>query len=275
MRSSEKKISDTENNLKELFRNFPLPTYAWQKVNDDLVLINYNIAADEITDGKLKNLLGIKASELFEDDPEILNDLNRCVNEKVNLSRDTVYTFKNMGEVKNFNIRYGYASPDLFVILTEDITERNKAEQKLKESERTYREAYDLVNIYKELFAHEMNNILQSILSSAEYYSFFQDDNEKLKNFGDIYELIKMHIKRGVSLISKMRTLSELEETEKNLIPINIFDVLTKSVENTKRSFHITNVNVNIKGLLKDMKVLGDTFLIHVFDNNDISNSSG
>jgi signal transduction histidine kinase len=143
-----------------------------------------------------------------------------------------------------------------------------KSQQKLKESEEKYREAYNLVNFYKDLFAHDMNNILQSILSSAEYYSRFRDDPEKLKCFGDISEILKMHTGRGVSLISNVIKLSELDESEIILKPIGVFDVLNKSVENAKKSFYQKNkINIKTEGLSKDMKILGDELLIDIFDN--------
>ncbi len=157
--------------------------------------------------------------------------------------------------------RFGWVS------VVRDITKRKEAEEKLKESEEKYREAYNLVNFYKDLFAHDMNNILQSILSAAEYYSYFRNDPEKLKDFGDISELVKVHIRRGTSLISKVRTLSKLEETEIQLVPIGVFNVLDKSVENAKNSFHEKNINIQIEGLSKDAKILGGELLIDVFDN--------
>ncbi len=148
--------------------------------------------------------------------------------------------------------------------LEQRIEERTKD---LKESEEKYREAYNLVNFYKDLFAHDISNILQSILSTAEYYSYFRNDPEKLKDFGDISKIVRKHVKRGTSLISKVRTLSKLEETEIQLIPIGVFDVLDKSVENTKNSFHEKNINIQIEGLSNDLKIIGDELLIDVFDN--------
>ena len=50
-------------------------------------------------------------------------------------------------------------------------------------------------------------------------------------------------------------------------MPIGVFAVLNESVENTKTSFQEKNVHVKIEGLSKDLKILGDDLLIHVFDN--------
>ena len=47
-----------------------------------------------------------------------------------------------------------------------------------------YREAYYLSNLYKDLFTHDINNILQNILSSVELCSLYlknSEDSEKLK----------------------------------------------------------------------------------------------
>jgi len=149
----------------------------------------------------------------------------------------------------------------LIQFITQNINE-------LKESEKKYREAYNLVNFYKDLFTHDMNNILQSILSSAEYYYLFREDYDKLNGFGDISEVIKTHTGRGVSLINTVRKLSELDESEIILNPIGVFNVLNKSVENAKKSFYQKNkINIKTEGLSKDTKILGDELLIDVFDN--------
>jgi len=141
-----------------------------------------------------------------------------------------------------------------------------KSMEQIKAEEK-YREAYNLVNFYKDLFAHDMNTILQAILSTTQYHSLLRNDPEELEDFGDITKIVEMHVRRGTSLISKVRTLSKLEETEIQLIPIGVFDVLDKSVENTKKSFHEKNINIQIEGLSKDLKILGDALLIDVFDN--------
>ncbi len=151
--------------------------------------------------------------------------------------------------------------------ISHDITKRKKTEQKLKESEKKYREAYYLINFYKDLFAHDMNNILQGIINAAELHARFQNDAENLKKFNDMTEFVKKLAERGSKLISNIRKLSKLDEDETHLRAIGFFDALTKSVDITVNSFHERNVNIEVNGLSKDNKILGNELIIDIFEN--------
>ncbi len=142
-----------------------------------------------------------------------------------------------------------------------------EVKKKLIESEKKYREAYYLANFYKDLFAHDMNNILQAIISSADFYSIFRNDPEKLKKLGDIAEVARNHARRGASLVSNVMKLSKLDEKEAELRSTEIFDEFNKSVEHTVSTFQERNVKIDVNGLSKDMKVLSNELLIDIFDN--------
>lgn len=137
----------------------------------------------------------------------------------------------------------------------------------LKKSEESSREAYNLVNFYKDLLAHDMNNILQNIISSAEFQFTYRDKPQVLEKMGDFSYVVKQHAQRGAELISNMMKLSNLDETEVQLTVIEIFDILSKSVENIKSGFNERNVKITIKGLNKNLNVLGNELLIDLFDN--------
>ncbi len=111
------------------------------------------------------------------------------------------------GEVKNIKkdgtLFWCYANVSTFdhpehgrvwVSVHADITERKKIEN---EREEALRQA----EFYKDLFAHDMNNILHFIISSAEFYSGFQNDSETSKKFGEIAQVIKQQALRGSKLI--------------------------------------------------------------------------
>ena len=67
----------------------------------------------------------------------------------------------------------------LIVSTGRDITRRKENEQKLKESEKKFHDAYDRANFYKDLFAHDMYNILQNVLSSSELCKVFLEYNKE------------------------------------------------------------------------------------------------
>ena len=153
------------------------------------------------------------------------------------------------------------------IMISRDIIERKKAEQKLKESEEKYKKAYNLINFYKDLFAHDMNNALQSIVSSVEHYNLNRDNPEKLREFGDIVEIVKTHAKRGATLISNVLKLSKLDENEKELSVIDAFGVLNNSVGHTISSYQDRNVKIKVNGISKEIKINGNELLMDVFDN--------
>ncbi len=142
----------------------------------------------------------------------------------------------------------------------QDITNTKKIENEREE-------ALKQAEFYKDLFAHDMNNILQSIISAGEYYSMFQNDPEKLKVIGDIAEVVKTHAERGATLVSNVRKLSRLAKSETELRPVEIFNILHNSIENIISSFQEKDVKIDVIGLTKDMKILGNELLIDIFDN--------
>ncbi|MEJ2277016.1 MAG: PAS domain S-box protein [Candidatus Lokiarchaeota archaeon] len=68
--------------FRNLFKFSPDPTYLWKKINDSLILVDFNEVSYKITKGKIENLVGIKASDIFKEKKEVLKDMERSVKEK-------------------------------------------------------------------------------------------------------------------------------------------------------------------------------------------------
>ena len=74
---------------KEFYKKLPTPTYIWRKIENDLILIDYNNAADAIVNNQMKQFLGIKArifniqnkldatEELIDEADNILSSLGK------------------------------------------------------------------------------------------------------------------------------------------------------------------------------------------------------
>jgi signal transduction histidine kinase len=111
-----------------------------------------------------------------------------------------------------------------------DVSEHQHAEQELRKSEKRYRNAYERANFYKDIFTHDMNNIFHNIQFSAELISMFKDKPEKLKSSQDLFTTIESQIDRGSKLITNVRKLSKLEESNITLKKIMVYDVLNEAI---------------------------------------------
>ncbi|MFX0019549.1 MAG: PAS domain S-box protein [Promethearchaeota archaeon] len=132
----ELELKESEQKFKALFKYNPIPTYVWKKVDNSLTLIDYNDAAYKITNGGVKNFLGIKASDLYKDNPAVLKDLYRCANEKTLITKEINYLLHTTQKEKVLDVTYTFVPPDLVLAHTKDITEQKQAEELLIKNER-------------------------------------------------------------------------------------------------------------------------------------------
>ncbi|KKL90324.1 hypothetical protein LCGC14_1905820, partial [marine sediment metagenome] len=133
MASIENILLKSEEKIRSLFNGIPTPTFVWQFIDNEFILIDFNRAADDYTQGNIKNYLGVKASEFYQHRQDILDDLNTCLKNKKNIFKEMEYTFRS-GEKKLIDVKYSHISPDIVVVYTDDISERKRIEHKLKKS---------------------------------------------------------------------------------------------------------------------------------------------
>ncbi len=153
------------------------------------------------------------------------------------------------------------------VSIGRDMTERNFTEDKLRESEQKYRNAYNMANFYKDLFTHDMNNILQIINSSAEIISYQLGDSEKSIFIENMTNMIKNQIDRGAKLISDVRTLTSLDEEEITLFRMNISDFLKESTKFVKKAYTQRKISITQEILDEEYYTNANELLQDVFDN--------
>ncbi|MFX1281584.1 MAG: PAS domain S-box protein, partial [Promethearchaeota archaeon] len=128
-----------EEKFKTFFKGSLIPTYVWQKSREDFILIDFNDASIKITEGGVEKFLGVKATKMYENRPEILEDLKLCYEEKLSFDREMKYTMAISKAEKHLSVKYVFLPPNLVLVHTEDITDRKMAEEKIKESEEKYR----------------------------------------------------------------------------------------------------------------------------------------
>ncbi len=148
-----------------------------------------------------------------------------------------------------------------------DISENKKIEQELKESEERYRNAYDNADFYKDLLAHDVGNIFNNINASVQLMKIWKEDKDASEKEGNMIAIIKQQLERGASLISNVRKLSEIEEEEMSLKPIDVKKVLEKSIEDIRSRFHERETEINFKAVQEITNVVGGELLIDAFEN--------
>jgi len=137
-------LRQSEEKLKAQYKAIPIPTYTWQRVGEDLVLIDCNDAAVALMQGNAANLLGQKSRDMYHDCPEIVQELSRCLAEKTVIKREIECPFVTMGESKHFAVTYAFAAPNLVMVHAEDITDRKRSELAAEEErDRIAREMHD------------------------------------------------------------------------------------------------------------------------------------
>ncbi len=138
---------ESEVRLTAQFRGFPIPTYVWQKKSRDFILIDYNDSADQITNGKIKDYLGVSFSRLYANDPEIRAEIRRCFRQKINIKREISYRMHTTGDSKFMSVTYVYVPPDLILVHAEDISDQRAKQRELKQLSSAVEQTADSVII--------------------------------------------------------------------------------------------------------------------------------
>ncbi|MGV9174109.1 MAG: PAS domain S-box protein [Promethearchaeia archaeon] len=148
-----------------------------------------------------------------------------------------------------------------------DITERKRRLEDLKRSQEKYKKAYDRAEFYKDLFAHDMNNIFQNVKTSIELLQLWRDDSKKEEERENLIRIVEEQIDRGGNLIANVRKLSILDQED--IIPQNVDleEMLVNSVNYITKRVNKNNLHIKIIPFPEDFKVLGGDLLLDAFKN--------
>jgi PAS domain S-box-containing protein len=149
----------------------------------------------------------------------------------------------------------------------EDITERVNSQNALKDSERKYKEAYNRAEFYKDVFAHDVSNILQGILSSVELSRFKMGKSKKNIELFKLFDIVEDQVSRGANLVSNIRKISSIDKINRNLRKVEICSILRNSVNNIKNSFPKRKINITFKSDYEKLFVQANQLIGDIFNN--------
>ncbi len=134
-------------------------------------------------------------------------------------------------------------------------------------TEKNTREAYNRVELYKDLFSHDVSNIFQNVQSFIDLCMLYLDDPHKFENFKDLINLANQQIYRGENLVSNVRNLSELEKSKQPLISEDALLILNQAITNIKTNFQDIAINIKIDSQEKSIYTKSNNKLIFLFKN--------
>ncbi len=134
---TERKLADqalreSEEKARAQFKGMPVPTYTWQRTEDDFVLVDYNDAAVVATEGKIASIVGSRCSDLYGERSQMQDDMQTCCESRTTVIREMHYAFQTVQKTAWMLVHYVFVPPNLVLVHTEDITERHVSQERLK-----------------------------------------------------------------------------------------------------------------------------------------------
>ncbi|MFX0081728.1 MAG: PAS domain S-box protein [Candidatus Hodarchaeota archaeon] len=269
---AEERIKESEQKFRDLYEEAPI---AYFSIGPDKSILRVNNAAEKLLGYNEDEFLKMKVFDLYPDTDSGLKRAKEIFGkfiagesirdievQMVNKEGNPIWVSLSVKPI--FDLKGDVIESRSMVL---DITDRKIAEEALRLSEKNYKEAYDRGNFYKDLFAHDMNNILQVINSSAELITYQLGESEKSKEIESISDIIKKQVNRGSKLITNVRTLSELEEKEVITRKVEIGSVLKNSISFVEKAYEERNVNISVSPIDRKYFTNANELLQDVFEN--------
>lgn len=178
----EEAIRLSEERFKNLYQESPIPAFTWQKKGEDFILVDFNRAMIQVTNGKVGNYLGISAMALYKDRPDVLSDMGFCYREKSIVRREIVARDFVPGRL--FSVFYGFIPPDSIIVYMEDITDKKRVEDALKKSEQKYRSIFE--NTIEGVFQSTIDGRFLTVNPAFAKMHGYESPDAMMKSITDI-----------------------------------------------------------------------------------------
>lgn len=265
-KQAELKLKESENKFRELYENIAGGTLI---IGNDYIIKDVNDRTCEITGFTKQELIGeecdiicpkgsqSKSCPIWEENLDGFKGMDTTIKCK---NGQKIPILKNAKRIKIEN--------DFYILENfQDISERKRTEEMLKESEIKYREAYNKSDFYKDLIAHDMGNILSNIMSSIQLIEISRNKVEENEINEKLLKIVKTQVERGASLISNVRKLSFLEEKNVSIKKIELISLLDDAIDSIRSRFNQSNVKIKIETPQKVINAKGCDLLLDVFEN--------
>jgi len=138
-------------------------------------------------------------------------------------------------------------------------------EERIIKSESKNRLAYNRAEFYKDLFVHDINNILQNLEFSLEIIAQEAQNQQNEKKITEIVKLAKTQVNRGAELGVNVRKLSDLESGKIENTSVQVNEILEAAIQYVKTRFLVKTINISIDLIDKPTEVIANELLYDIF----------
>ncbi len=161
-----------EDRFRALYMGMPVPALTWQFRDDGFFLADYNEAAADYTGDALKKFIGVPATEVYSDRPDIVADISRCYRGRQIISREMSYRLFSTGEDRYISYAHAYVPSDLVLSHILDITEIKEIQDELSKSRKELSDLYEkqlnVLETERKRIALELHDGVGQYLSSVK-----------------------------------------------------------------------------------------------------------
>ena len=137
----------------------------------------------------------------------------------------------------------------------------------MQDVEKVYQGAYYKSKCLEGLFIHDISNLFQIISNSIELCGMLLKEEGVSESTAEYFQMISQQLTRGKKLIRNVRNLSDLEEYEMRLEPIEVFSELKKALNFSRNSFPKREIEIKITSEHTSLYTLANEILCEVFEN--------
>ncbi|MBD3193698.1 MAG: hypothetical protein GF317_01485 [Candidatus Lokiarchaeota archaeon] len=263
--------------LLSLFDTIYLPIYLYRYDKGKIFLIYRNNFTNDFhaSDPILESHRELNTKQLHITNKEIINDLYRCANQKTQFSREYDFTMNNKTMYPEAIIDFCYLHPDIIILIIQKSISFKysnpsiamKENLNLKKRIRFYRNSYNRMKIFKDLFTHDINNIINNIKMAVQLVNFYLNNKKKIDDIKNICLSISEQITRGEKLIKNVIVQTQLKEYKKKQKKINLYNYLINAINYIYKSFINRDINIALSPESGDLFIKANELIQDVFEN--------
>jgi len=137
----------------------------------------------------------------------------------------------------------------------------------MQDVENVYQDAFYRTKCIKGLFIHDISNLFHIISNSIELCESLLKEEVKAEDIMEYFQMITQQLTRGKKLIRNVRNLSDLEEYEMHLEPVEVFSKLRSAIDFTRISFPKRDINIKVISDYENLYAMANELLSEVFEN--------